>query len=93
MQPVLARSLISVPMVMPTFIQIEGTSLRENCSHASFGKGDLNYFIIQPGEKHILSIALAAFMPGKEVKVTSNDTASMKHNGEVCKVIYLDINT
>lgn len=77
--------------VMPTYIQIEGASIREACSHADFGKGDLNYFLIKPEESHILSIALAAFMAGKEVKVTSNDTPSLMNNNETCRVIYLDV--
>lgn len=75
----------------PTYIQIQGAPIREGCSHADFGNGDLNYFLIKPEDKNVLSIALAAFMSGKEVKITSNDTNSFMHNNEVCRVIYLDV--
>lgn len=78
---------------MPTFIQVAGTAVRETCSHSDWqtGNGDLNYYLVLPSEQHILSIVLAAYMAGKEVKITSNDDVDQKYNGEVCRVGYIDI--
>ncbi len=78
---------------MPTYIQVEGVSIKPACAHQDFGKGDLNYWMIKPEEKHLLSIVLAAYMSDQEVKVTSNDTSSFMHNGEVCRVVYIDLKT
>ena len=85
------RSYGDLNSLMPTFIQVEGATVRSTCAHQNFGVGDLNYFLVKPEEKHLLSIVLAAAMAGKEVKITSNDTPALMHNESVCRVLYIDV--
>jgi hypothetical protein len=75
---------------MPTYIQVAGAAPSESneCPHANFGAGDLNYWVIAPEEKHILSIALMAYTTKTKVKITTNDT--VKKSG-VCPVVYIDL--
>lgn len=76
----------------PTFIQIQNGSTRPLCASASFNNGATRtYFMIKPEEKELLSTALAAAAAGKQVRITSNDDTNLKHNGEVCRVLYIDV--
>jgi hypothetical protein len=76
------------------YVQIDAQSVKQNsrdCMSQDLGHGQFIMFWINKEEKNLVPLVLAAYMAGKQVQIVSNDDPSKKQNGEVCRVLYIDV--